>query len=308
MKKAFFIVFFLLANSFYSYGQNLVLNPGFDQFITCPSFGQFGTTWINDWQKPTIGSSDYYNFNCPGIQPVKQTPHSSEGYAGIICYNFGTEYREYITGEFSSPLVAGTTYEIEFYVSLNDGYIQAIEEVDAYISTTSPGPFSNTLHIAVTPQITNQTGALNDTSSWTKISGNFLALGGEQFITIGNFNDDNNTTITQPGSVGSFGAYYFVDDVSVIPLNTTGVGENKFDNWVQLYHAGNGIIKLKLDFRFPISESLKIICYDIRGKQYMNTPITKREEQFALEKYPDGVYIIEVTDMDDIRVFRKFYK
>ena len=85
--------------------QNLVLNPGLENYITCPGFGQFNNTYINDWDKPTYGSTDYYNYNCPGILPTQQAPRGGgNAYAGIICYNYGTEYREYMTGMLSSAL------------------------------------------------------------------------------------------------------------------------------------------------------------------------------------------------------------
>lgn len=100
-------------------------------------------------------------------------------------------------------------------MSLNDGYIQAVEEMGAYLSATAPGPFANSLHIAVTPQIQNTSGALGNITNWVPVSGIFTAAGGEQFITIGNFNPDSLTTITQVGTTGSYGTYYFVDDVNV---------------------------------------------------------------------------------------------
>src|SRR5436190_17800368 len=78
--------------------QNLLLNPGLENYITCPGFGQFSSTYINDWTKPSIASTDYYHTNCPGIQPNSQVPHGGNAYFGIIAYNFGTEYREYATG------------------------------------------------------------------------------------------------------------------------------------------------------------------------------------------------------------------
>src|SRR5258705_10920820 len=102
-----------------SVAQNLVSNPGLENYITCSAFGQFGTTYINNWSKPGYGSTDYYNTNCSGIQPSNQVPHGGDAYFGIIAYNYGTEYREYATGELSAPLQAGVQYTVEFYVSLN---------------------------------------------------------------------------------------------------------------------------------------------------------------------------------------------
>jgi Secretion system C-terminal sorting domain len=283
------IVFFLLWVPKLATGQNLVSNPGLDVFITCPGFGQFGNTFITDWTKPSIGSSDYYNYNCPAIPPTQEIPYNGEAYAGIIAYNFGTEYREYITGTFTSPLIAGMLYEVEFYVSLHNNYIQAIEEMGAYISPAIPGPFANALHIAVTPQIVNTTGALTDTAGWKSIYGIFMANGGEQFITIGNFNDDAATTVSQPYSIGSFGAYYFVDGVSVTPFAASGVAPvPTTSNLAVWIYSGSMHIK-------PGSEKIvqaEIMDYSGRIIHQTKNPIGQPVD---ISGFAAGIYLVRIT-------------
>jgi gliding motility-associated-like protein len=68
------------------------------------------------------------------------------------------------------------------------------------------------------PQITNpSTNFILDKTNWVPITGEYTAVGGEQFITIGNFNTDANT-ITKPAQGGTQQwAYYYIDDVFVIP-------------------------------------------------------------------------------------------
>jgi len=305
MKKLIFVFGFVFLTEIL-FSQNLVINGGIDGYITCPGFGQFSSTYIISWDKPTVGSSDYYNYNCP-TQPTVQPPHSGEGYAGIICYNFGTEYREYITGTFSSPLTTGTVYDVEFWVSLNDGYIQAIEEVDAYISVAAPGPFANALHLNLTPQIVNTNGALDDTANWKRVYGQYTASGGEQFITIGNFHDDAGTTITQPGSVGSFGAYYFIDDVSVRVDSTTSIGdiEETPDPWfnisgTQLTIADNAIPN---QIKNPVFR-----CYDASGRQVLETEVVDGQTSINTQQLTPGLYIAELTLDNGLRKTGKFFQ
>lgn len=267
-KKHLLTAVFIISFSTLSFSQNLALNPGFENYISCPAFGQFGLTWINNWTKPNIASTDYYHTNCPGINPTQQTPHGGNAYCGIIAYNYGTEYREYATGEFSQALTAGVKYKVEFYVSLNDGYIQAINEIGAYFSPSVPGPYTNSLHIPVIPQIQNGT-LLGSTTAWMQVSGFFTAAGGEQYITIGNFNSDTATTITQVGNVGSFGAYYFVDDVSV-EVVVEGIDEMNNIS-LEVYpvpSAGEFFIAMPEDLRIS---SVKV------------TDITGRDIKFILE-------------------------
>jgi len=226
--------------------QNLVLNSGLEDYNTCPGFGQFDSIFVQHWTKPTWGSTDYYHDSCVGIQPVSQAPHGGHAYFGVIAYNYGTEYREYATAKLSQPLTAGAAYEVEFYVSLNDGYIQAVNELGAYFSSSAPGPYSNFLHIPVTPQVENTAGVLGSTTAWMFVSGSFIASGSEQYITIGNFRDDSSTTITQVGNVGSYGAYYFIDDVLVTPTKATEIPKIVQEEFTVGPNPSSGIFQIKL--------------------------------------------------------------
>jgi hypothetical protein len=295
MKKLYVLLLVALLPS-RAASQNLVINGGIDGYITCPGFGQFNNTYIISWDKPSIASSDYYNYNCPGIQPTIQAPHSGEGYAGIICYNFGTEYREYITGTFSSPLVAGTIYDVEFYVSLHNGYIQAIEEIGAYISAASPGPFGNVLHINAIPQIENTSGALNDTVNWKRVYGQYLAAGGEQFITIGNFHDDAGTTITQPGTSGSYGAYYFIDDVSVVADSITSVQEPVYNPQPGITVIQGSLLQINTPSTANWKSHSKVTCFNTSGIPVLESNLTAAVTQLELKQLSSGIYFIALEN------------
>lgn len=285
-----------LAANAIAIAQNLVINPGLESYITCPGFGQFGNTYINNWTKPSWGSTDYYHTNCTGIQPVSQVPHGGDAYFGVIAYNFGTEYREYATGELLSPLIAGKQYIVEFYVSLNDGYIQAVKEMGAYFSATPPGPYANSLHIPVTPHVENNSGTLGSTSTWMPVTGTFTAAGGELYITIGNFRDDLTTTVTMVGTSGSFGAYYFVDDVSVISV-PEGVEENSpgqlfvYPNPVKDFAIVNGnalhIGKLKIKLVNIIGNEILIPADKISWTE-------NRSLIIDLKNISEGVYFLNI--------------
>jgi len=61
---------------------------------------------------------------------------------------------------------------------------------------------------------------ITDTLNWVKVSGVFTAQGEEKFLTLGNFKN-NAQTQTQPiQPTGYNGAAYYIEDVSVIPLDS----------------------------------------------------------------------------------------
>jgi OOP family OmpA-OmpF porin len=301
MKKFLVLISFCIL-SICADAQNLVLNPGLENYIACPGFGQFGPAYINDWSKPSIASTDYYNVNCAGIQPTQQTPHGGDAYFGIIAYNYTGEYREYATGRLSSPLLAGVPYSVSFYVSLNDGYIQAINEMGAYFSASAPGPFGNALHIAATPQVENTSGMLSSTTSWMLISGSFIASGGEQYITIGNFHDDASTTITQVGNVGSYGGYYFVDDISV-KAELTGL---------ELYHSTEILtwpdpFKNELHFNLGSLNSGELILRDVSAHIVLQQDI-ENAAWLNTSSLASGLYLYEIRTKGTIVAKGKLVK
>jgi outer membrane protein OmpA-like peptidoglycan-associated protein len=64
---------------------------------------------------------------------------------------------------------------------------------------------------------------LDETNGWSELSMNYIAEGGEQFITIGNFNEDNELKLirrTQDPKVPAYKeySYIFIDDVSVVSI------------------------------------------------------------------------------------------
>jgi len=280
----------LLILSFHTgISQNLVLNPGLENYISCPGFGQFGPAWVTDWHKPSVGSSDYYHYNCPAvIPPVGSAPRTGNGEGGLILYNFGTEYREYVTATLSQPLVAGNSYYIEFYLALNPGSIQAVEEAGAYLSDSIPGFFANSLTINVTPQIKNTGGALS--YGWNKISGYMMATGGETYITFGNFMNDSNTTVSTVGTVGSYGSYYFIDDVLVRGSDSTGTGItavlNKHSQLMPpLVNSWYAVSLPDLEF----SHATLTIC-DPAGKVAEMFELNGKNDEVSFSRFSAGMY------------------
>ena len=103
--------------------QNLVPNPGFESYSSCPtSYTVPNVNQINKavpWDHPCYeGTSDFFH-KC-GYGPSNfaggQSPHAGDGYAGFFVWNSLYEYREYIQAPLTVPLVGGTTYEVSFWV------------------------------------------------------------------------------------------------------------------------------------------------------------------------------------------------
>ncbi len=232
MNKIIIIIFCFLFCPFnikaqYIIGNNLVPNSSFEDYTACPtSLSQicFASPW-NDGIN-CVGSSDYMH-TCSSdfiIQNnlITNSPHTGNGCAGIYIYANPTvaiNYREYIEVKIKNKLVTNKKYCCSFYTvpSSYASYI-AIENIGMFISKNYVSSFNPNILgymlIDSIPQITNKIGIVTDVINWTKISGLYEAIGGEEHITIGNFNDDSHTNWVAIKPV--FGAaYYLIDDVSV---------------------------------------------------------------------------------------------
>ena len=153
-----------------------------------------------------------------------------------------------------------------------------------------PGPFSNVLHIAVQPQIENTASALNDTANWRWVWGNYTAIGGEQYIAISNFRPDSLTTITQPGTSGSFGAYYFVDDVSVTPVASTGISSSNSDEEIECWYS-NEYLNISLSNEVTLRE---LLITDLSGRVGRRFFVTSGHQQISLDLH-FGIYLINTS-------------
>lgn len=211
----------LLLPSFCCIAQNLVPNYSFEDNPTCgsaifsapPWFNPTGTTpdcWIACSPVPISGVPD----NGWGYQPAR----SGTAYAGLAAlYDINSPFpngREYIEAPLDSALVAGEKYCVRFYVNLGDSSKYAASSMGAYLSVDSI--ISTTWdNLPYTPQITNPaSNILTDKVNWVLISGEYSALGGEKFITIGNFSTNANSNIVTVNGIYDWG-YYFIEDVYV---------------------------------------------------------------------------------------------
>lgn len=206
---------------------NLVQNYSFENYISCPTTAGSQVYFAAPWSG-TNNSTDYFNscappyfFSVPYQSSTSfQYARTGDAFAGLFMLNgYGGNYREYLQGQLSDTLVTSICYKITFFVN-NSSYAKyAVNNFGVYLSTDTfttiwnPAPY--------TPQVLGfNNEIINDTLNWVEISGIYIANGGEKFISIGNFFDDANTDTLDTGNGTYSGAYYFIDDVSVISIDS----------------------------------------------------------------------------------------
>jgi hypothetical protein len=223
------IIIYLLLFT-YSKSQNLVPNPSFETYSTCPTTsGQLN--YANNWYNPTTwGSPDYFNgcsstFGIPSYcycSSAFQYPKTGNAYCGLWCYSKDfSNSREYMQVQITNTLTSGKCYYVSFYLNLINWSGQACNKVGCYISPTAVNATGSNSLLNFNSQIKNFNNVIvSDTLNWVQISGIYTALGGENFLTIGNFNNDNTTDSITVNTSTPYGAYYLIDDVSIVPIDS----------------------------------------------------------------------------------------
>ncbi|MCW5911584.1 MAG: OmpA family protein [Cyclobacteriaceae bacterium] len=213
--------------------QNLVVNPGFEQYHKCPgSFTSNSTGEIAPgWTSPSTGTPDMFHMCSLGEAGVPTNwagyskAYIGSGYAGIYCYLIrpNKEYREYLQTELTTPLEAGGEYYVEFYFKLSSNSRYSIDRIGFLLSDSNylmadDGVFP----VPATYERINRTIYSRATGLWTRFAYTHIAKGGEKYLTIGNFSNSSktrsqyitNSQATEPMLARA--AYFYIDEVKVI--------------------------------------------------------------------------------------------
>lgn len=256
MKKIWITIGFLLAFAKFAQAQettvpdssrhiNLVYNGSFEEYRHCPRrVDAVGVlTLVEGWYQPTRGSADYFNVcgsrecGVPSNKLGQQLPHDGDGYCGIYCSK--NDYREYLQTRLRRKLRSGDSIQLTFWASLSEESTGAVATLGGLFTKESISDTVRTIFLAkereylsdeifqtiarpYIPQVVNPIDStIVNTRGWQRVSGIFVAQGGEQYITIGNFNLAEHSGYVDYDSLTRLlpGAYYYIDDITVECLN-----------------------------------------------------------------------------------------
>jgi hypothetical protein len=320
------IIFILLLFSLNLRAQvNLVPNPSFEIFDTCPD--NFGLIENCTGWKIFCGSPDYFNacaidtivngyygFSAPFNAFGSQNPSSGNAYAGLITYEYLTGYREYLGIRLHNSLLSGVKYFVSYKVSLADSCHFATNNIGVSFSTNqfydsnpnSPNFYNH-------PKM-NDSLIMSDTINWIKIFNSFISDSSYRYLVIGNFFRDSATHINQLNldlSSNLFG-YYYIDDIclstdSAFAYNYHYDGVDLIkSNSISLTITPNPVENI-LTLNIP-QHTNKILITNIWGQQIIEE---NTEGIFRLTKdmsaFPNGIYFLTVKTFSDTQTI-KFVK
>jgi len=234
------LFFFLFFSFTLGIAQNLVLNASFEDM----DYTSQPTRYLCDvtnWFEPLEPgcSTDYYDLtytNSPDptyipwilSHQLPRTGHAHIGEAFLTVPNAQFSYREYAETKLKTTLIANHYYCITYYVSLIATATYAIDNLCACLTNDSMKallPDEMLVHCPLNNLCCNTEGNfIKDTLNWVKISLQYKAVGNENYLTIGNFNNNLSTnyidTYYPNPNIETTATYYFIDDVAVYECNT----------------------------------------------------------------------------------------
>lgn len=301
--------------------QNLVPNLGFEQYNTCPN-NYSEIYYAIPWFQPNIylgntnnsSSSDYFN-SCTTFSNVNipinffgyQQAYSGNSYAGIgwLYYigNNDSYGREYLEVQLDSILIKDKKYFVSFYASLSNGSRYATDAVGVYFSPDSVTYYDSLFHyLPLIPQLKNPLGnIISDTANWVLISGEYVASGGEKFITIGNFYPDSASSVDTVNPTGYQVAYYYIDDVSVVADTTTGLSELQKENMFKVY-PNPAESEITIEYFGSTEQIMTLDLYNLLGEQIGAYKLHKGNNtmKIFLSDYEAGMYFYKIISDDKI--------
>ncbi len=222
--------------------QNLVPNYSFEDYTTCPSGANLYNVRNNCqpdlWYKPDLKLAAYYN--ACAVDPADysyvpnhlltsglsyQLARTGVAYIGMFYYN-GADSRNYFQVKLTDSLKKNKCYYAESYVSLGNSWKRACNNQGMLFTKQAVYVDTNAIPLVkllpANPQVVNHGNSIiSDTLNWVKVSGVFVAEGGEQYLTLGNFKNNLQTASAVVNPSGGYdGAGYYVDDVSVYALDS----------------------------------------------------------------------------------------
>lgn len=243
----------ILILPFTAFGQNMVINPSFEEMKNCP-FTMNQLKFTKAWfpfgtadPSPDLFHTCAYG-NMAGV-PINifgtQEPRTGKAYTGLITYltsksgkawKVPANHREFIMVQLTKPLIKGNSYYAEMWVNLAENCEFATNSIGMHFTRDIPHTDWQAIDLGYyKPQIQSHPDTLlTDHKGWKKVSGTFVAQGDEMALTIGNFISDKIIKVQKtkrkfpvakkdkmPKNLQPQMAYYFIDDIRVTPLDPT---------------------------------------------------------------------------------------
>ncbi len=301
--------------------QNLVPNGNIEYHDSFPeniNIITIASPWMSTGFTP-----DYFHENCPPIDSYTycgvpnndrgyQYARSGVAYAGIHAFSTNAlSGREFLQIELAHPIVAGIRYEVSYHVSLADKMRYAVRTMGAHFrhSQLHWNEYS-IVDLEIEPQIVNQLSSpLSNKDEWIEVSDTFSSrIGGERFMILGNLNLDASCDTLLLNSGEHDHSYYYIDDVSVIALDSipNSIAEPVTEPALSLTAWPNPATSL-LHIRSGLPLA-RLRLLDLSGRAVHAQEAQGTTHTIPLHTLPAGLYLLEAEDTTGRKAVQRVVK
>jgi hypothetical protein len=167
--------------------QNLVPNPGFEEYLENPNYSPSGVNAAPGWSR-LENTADFFHaqyapmFSVPDNFRGYQEPATGEGYAGIFSFaQAHTEGNEFLVAKLNEPLQKDQIYDLSFEVNLSNRSRYGVDGIGAVLLNEEPTQKRMDLGEYEYFFRNDYGRTLTDTVNWIKQERQFRAEGGEQY-------------------------------------------------------------------------------------------------------------------------------
>lgn len=309
-------ILLILFCPFFIKGQNLIPNYSFEDTtrrvtpLFLPANWYTATSEGVNYFTPLQNSTNPY-WGAPQSILGYQQARTGSSYIGMLVYHLYTNRRnskrEYFQVQLKRALVQDSTYCLQLFMSLADSsHFASRNQFGVYFSNQSF--FVNTdQYLPYTPQIiVSPLNYINDKVNWMEFNFSYKALGGEEYITLGNFNDTTHLdTIAvgggDPSVISYLNTYYYIDDVWLshcdsLPDSSIGIKENSLASSISVFpNPFQEFFTVEINNSIALSFRLfNLLGKDITNQIHLSNKGSAYHIQ--LSNIPRGIYFLQVSD------------
>lgn len=285
--------------------QNLVPNPGFEEHD--PICDTWGVDYdiLSVWFEANCGFYPQYFNSCENLSgpPEYDVPSNywgnqnafdGDGYAGALTFFWGAwnGNGSYLCAPLLEPLEPGVEYCFSLRANLGGKSMYRTLTLSTVFTEELPNACNGnaTLNWPGMAQVVFDLSNV-DTTNWALLEGSFIADGGEQYLTIGNFSSGATIDTVFMGytNAPSVFAGYYIDAVELRTCDSS-VGELEA-NALRVYP--NPVLDAaRFELDSPDASLLMYTMMDAVGRVVLMGSTTGRKLSMAGLK--DGVYLLEL--------------
>jgi outer membrane protein OmpA-like peptidoglycan-associated protein len=298
---------------------NLVPNWSFEKQIEDEDLRRYDEFNLTEgWYDPTSAFAELFAtetrsryVKIPDNMYGTEMPFDGANYAGIHAYSYRSRVpRTYIGVELKRKMEENGLYCIRFQASLAERSLYASNNLGVVIANKSVSKKGETSILRDDVLLTDKNEIVNTKDGWWEYCKRYNAKGGERYLVIGNFVDDEKTSyetmeVSSEYEKGSEpAAYYYIDAVEIRQIEANencGCSNKKIPESKIIYSS-----TVQLDDEMPLGEKVEAIdayFYQYKGDLVSSTERSVDQIIALMNANPEmRVEVIGHSDKEEVEL------